>query len=329
LLKLALTGNRPAHVNSGYGWTSVFYDGPRPSDRLEGAKAVLLDHTRLAKDRSIVLTWNSPSPQHGMAVPLGGNKWVVTSPNPAYAKQDPQASSLANGLRILDAANRWEQVAAFDGTGSEPFVCNGIHGHAALDDTHVFGCKERSSGDPGSGALFVLRKDPSGQWNSSKLAYPDDRRASTIVSHASASSMVANYGLGRRYDALIRIDPKATELPASADVFTIPDGQAACQFEIAGDGRRVVNLLADGTLRVYEMKTSWKEVARVNAVAAFDCGFGAATPRPALGVDGDSVFVTDPVNRRIREFNVNMLGKPRDMRVDGMPEALAVRSSIQ
>jgi len=39
-----------------------------------------------------------------------------------------------------------------------------------------------------------------------KLAYPDDRRVSTLKSGGEGRIVVGNYGKGRRYDALIRID---------------------------------------------------------------------------------------------------------------------------
>jgi hypothetical protein len=312
MLKLTLTGDRPAHVVSGHGQTSVFFDGPRPADRVGGAKAVLIEHSRLARDGTIVLTLNSPGPQHGMAVPLGGQLWAVTNPNAAYARQEPGASSLSTGLRIIDAGRRWQEVAAFDD------ACLEMHGHASRAEVHVFGCKERGGG------LLVLNQDAEKKWVSRKLDYPDDRRVSTLKAGSEGRIVVGNYGQGRRYDALIRIDVDAKALATDADVFAIPDGQSACQFELAEDGRNVVNLLADGTLRLYALSPSWKEVARTDAVAPFDCAFGAATPRPSLGVLGESVFVSDPGKKRIREFKIDGLKLQRDYRVNGVPEKLAV-----
>jgi hypothetical protein len=139
--------------------------------------------------------------------------------------------------------------------------------------------------------------------------------------------IAANYGKGRRYDALLRIAPGAAALTA-ADVFTIPDGQAVCQFDVSEDGQ-VVNLLADGTLRLYAMSPEWKEVARVEAVGAFDCSFGAASPRPALELAGARVFVSDPVKRRIRAFDAKSLKVDRDFPVNGAAEALAAGPSAE
>src|SRR5690606_3779593 len=102
-----------------------------------------------------------------------------------------------------------------------------------------------------------------------------------------------------------------------------PDNQAVCQFAVTDDGRRVVNLLADGTLRLYDMQPAWKEMTRIATVPAFDCAFGAVTPRPTLGIDGGSVFVSDPVNSRIRELSVEVLQLRRDLRVGGKLEKLA------
>jgi hypothetical protein len=327
LLKVTVTGERPSHVMSGDGWTSIFYDGSRPTDGQGSAKAVLLNHRYLARDRSITLTWTSSGPQHGLAAPLGRDLWAISSPNPAYARQEPDVSSLPIGLQVIDAGNRWAKIAAFDGSGDAAVSCTELHGHGSDGKRHVFGCKEGGAdGGPGTG-LLVIEATAGGTWNGRRLGYPDDRRASTIKARERASFMVANYGKGRRYDALLRIAPGATSLSAG-DVFTVPDGQAVCQFDVSDDGQ-VVNLLADGTLRLYAMGPAWKEVARVDAVGAFDCGFGAASPRPALELAGGRVFVSDPVKRRIRAFDAKSLKIDRDFAVNGAAEALAAGPSAQ
>jgi hypothetical protein len=318
MLKLALTGDRPAHVLSGHGHTSVFYDGPRQSENKGSAKAVLLDHTRLARDRTIFLSWTSSHRQHGLAVPLGEGLWAMSNPNPAYVRQEPNASSLATGLGIVDATRRWEQIATFDN------VCPEMHGHASRGEVHVFGCGERSSDNAQSGSLLLLDPEAEKKWSMRTLAYPDDRRVSTLKSGGEGRLVVGNYGKGQRYDALIRIDVDAKSLATDADVFPIPDNQAVCQFEVTEDGRRVFNLLADGTLRLYALSPAWKEVARIDAVSPFDCAFGATTPRPTLGVDGESAYVSDPAKKQIREFAIDGLKLRRDLRVGGVPEKLAV-----
>jgi hypothetical protein len=319
LLKVALTGARPSHVMTGYGWTSVFYDGPRPADGKGDAKVVLLNHRYLARDRTITLTWTSAGPQHGLAAPLGGDLWAITSPNAAYARQEPDASSLPVGIQVIDAGQRWKKIAAFDGTAGPS--CAGLHGHGTDGKRHVLGCKESGpGGEPGAG-LLVIEADAGGTWKARTLDYPDGRRATTIKSREGAAFMAANYGTGRRYDALLRIAPGAKALTA-ADVFTIPDGQAVCQFEVSEDGQ-VVNLLADGTLRLFAMSPEWKEMARVDAVGAFDCSFGASSPRPALELAGTRIFVSDPAKRRIRAFEAKSLKADQDLPVDGAAEALA------
>jgi hypothetical protein len=327
LLKVTVTGERPSHVMSGGGWTSIFYDGLRPTDGQGSAKAVLLNHRYLARDRSITLTWTSPGPQHGLAAPLGRDLWAISSPNPAYARQEPDVSSLPIGLQVIDAGNRWAKIAAFDRSADPAVSCAELHGHGSDGKGHVFGCKEGGAdGGPGTG-LLVIEATADGAWHGRRLGYPDDRRASTIKSREPAAFMVANYGRGRRYDALLRIAPGATSLSAD-DVFTVPDGQAVCQFGVSGDGQ-VVNLLADGTLRLYAMSPAWKEVARIEAVAPFDCSFGAASPRPDLELAGGRVFVSDPVKRRIRAFDGKSLKLDRDFAVNGAAEALAAGPSAE
>jgi hypothetical protein len=328
LLKVAVTGDRPSHVASGYDWTSIFYDGPRPADRAGDAKAVFLDHKWLARDRTLTLTWTSAGPQHGIAVPLGRDLWAVTSANPAYAKQESEASSLPVGLQVIDAGQRWKKMAAFDASDDPAALCKDLHGHATDGRRHIFACKEAGGTNPERGAgLLVIEAAADGAWKARTLAYPDDRRVSTIRSRTGALVMVANYGRGRRYDALLRIAPDAMSLSA-ADVFAVPDGQAACQFDVTDDGH-AINLLPDGTLRLYATSPAWKEVARVDAVAPFDCNFGASSPRPALELAGARAFVCDPAKRRIRAFDARSLKVDRDFPVNGVPEALAAPDGAQ
>ncbi|KAB0265479.1 hypothetical protein [Microvirga brassicacearum] len=153
-------------------------------------------------------------------------------------------------------------------------------------------------------------------------SYPDDRRVSTIKARKEGQYLIANYANNGPYDALIRIDPKAAEL-TSADVFQVPGGQAVCQFEAASHGKRVVNLTADGRLRVYDSAPEWKQVVQFDAVPAFDCASGARTPTPALTLVGESALVSDPVNKRIREYSLGSLHQGLDLPVDGLPANLA------
>lgn len=70
-------------------------------------------------------------------------------------------------------------------------------------------------------------------------------------------------------------------------------------------------------------------MARVDAVAPFDCSFGASSPRPALELAGALVFVSDPVNRRIRAFDAKTLKLDRDFPVNGAAETLAAGPSAR
>ncbi|MFY8105470.1 MAG: hypothetical protein ACOVKO_01050 [Elstera sp.] len=325
MLGLSFTGDRPAHVISDYGWLVLFYDGQRPWERPSEPKAILVDIATLDGPKPTIQTWKSPAPQHGIAIPVGRGEWIFSVPNPAYAKGDDQkASSRPNGFEVLDQNRQWQTVASFNDLTRPDKSCKLYHGHAALADRHVFGCHAAIADSPLSdGGVLILERDGKGIWGSRKLAYPDARRASTIKATAANPAMVANYGAdGRPYDALLRIDPTAASLTA-ADVFTIPGGQPVCQFELTPDGKRVANLTPDGMLRIYETAPSWTETASFPAVPAFDCAYGAKTPTPTLAIVGNSAFVSDPVNRRIREYHLNTLKQGLDIQIDGMPANIA------
>lgn len=325
MLGLSFSGDRPAHVVSDYGWLALFYDGHRPWERSSDAKAVLIDINTLEWSKPTVHTWKSPAPQHGIAIPVGKGEWIISTPNPAYAKGDDQkASSRPNGFEVLDQAQEWQLLASFNDVTRPDKSCALFHGHASLLNRHVFGCNAALANSPLSdGGVLILERDGNGKWGSRKLAYPDGRRSSTIKAIPANTYMVANYGTdGQPSDALLRIDPKASSI-SIADVFTVPGGQPVCQFELAPDGKRVVNLTSDGTLRVYDIAPVWKQTVAFAAVPAFDCAYGAKTPTPTLAIVGDSAFVSDPTNRRIREYHLNTLRQGLDVQIDGMPANIA------
>lgn len=325
-LDFATKGDRPAHVISGQGQLALFYDGLRPWEGKSEPKAVLIAIDSLAQGEPTVATWPSPAPQHGIAVPLGGRQWLMSVPNPAYAKGDDRsASPRPNGFEILEQGagkeGGWKRVANLNDPMRADASCKLYHGYApARGGRHLFGCAEGEDG----GLLVLARADKGVAvgWSARKLAYPDERRVSALKSREGGRHLVGNYGLKAPYDALLRIDPGAKALTAD-DVLAIPGGQAACQFELNGNASRLANLTPDGRLRVYEVAPAWKELAAFDVVAPFDCAYGAKTPTPSLAVIGASAFVSDPANGRIREYHLDTLKQGLDLPVGGMPANLA------
>lgn len=328
LLDFMTKGERPAHVISGQGQLALFYDGRRPWEGKSEPKVVMLAIDSLGKPKPEPIIWPSPAPQHGIAVPLGARQWLISVPNPAYAKGDDRsASPRPNGFEILaqdkpsQKAGGWKQIASFNDPARANASCRLYHGYApARGGRHVFGCAEGEGG-----GLLVLAKAGKGAaagWSARKLAYPDERRVSTLRSREGGRHLVGNYGLKAPYDALLRIDPDARALSAE-DVLAVPGGQAACQFELSGNGSRLANLTPDGKLRIYALAPAWKELAAFDAVPAFDCAYGAKTPTPSLAVIGGSAFVSDPAGGRIREYHLDTLKQGLDMPVGGMPANLA------
>jgi hypothetical protein len=319
LLDFAVTGDRPAHVVSAKGELALFYDGVRPWERKSEAKAVLIPIRSLALKAPEVTIWPSPAPQHGIVIPLGGRQWLMSVPNPVYAKgEDRSASSRPDGFELLEGGDKgWKRLAHFNDSARADASCKLFHGYAASRGSHVFGCAEGMDG-----GMLVLSQGGKGRWSGRRIAYPDERRVSAIKAREGARYMVGNYGLKAPYDALLRIDP-AAKAGGAADVLPVPGGQAACQFELSGKGDRLVNLTPDGKLRVYEIAPSWRELASFDAVAGFDCQYGAKTPTPGLAVIGGSAFVSDPGNGRIREYHLDTLKQGLDLPVGGMPANLA------
>jgi hypothetical protein len=327
MLDFAVTGERPSHVVSGHGWASVFFDGPRGGDRRTGTRAVLIDLASLGAKQVVSHTWTSPGAQHGLAVPLGSDAWAVSLPKKAYVDGDAAATSLPNGLAVVRARQGWKRIAAFDDAGDPARSCKEMHGHATSGGAHVFGCNGRShDASSRDGGLLVLAARSGGKWAARKLVYPDDRRVSVLTGRAGGAHLVGNFGRERNFDALIRVDPKGRALTAG-DVFAIPDGQPACRFALSENGRRVVNLLPDGSVRVYEHSPAWQQVARFEAVPPFDCGQAGSGSTPSLAVVGRSAFVSDPANGRIHEYDLATLKQGLDIAFDGIPGSIAPGAS--
>lgn len=326
LLDHTFTGDKPSHVVSENGWITLFYDGQRPWIGKSDPKAVAIRLKTLDKGKPEVATWPAPAPQHGIAVPLGHETFLVSVAKEAYAKGDDKTvSSRPDGFQILNKAEGWKTVASFNDASNPDRSCKEFHGHASRKNVHVFGCNGKIEGDPKSdGGVLIIGKNPDGRWNARKLSYPDERRTSTIKGRNTGPFLVGNYGGtgGKPFDALLRIGPTATSLTA-ADVFQIPDGQQVCQYELTNDGKRVVNLTQDGKLRIYDIAPTWKPVATFDAVPAFDCAWDAKTPSPTVAIINNSAFVSDPENGRIREFYLNSLKQGLDIPVGGKPSAIA------
>src|SRR5690606_3614648 len=124
------------------------------------------------------------------------------------------------------------------------------------------------------------------------------------------------------YDAFLRIDPKEKVVNIT-DVFQVPGNQPVCQYEVTSNGKRIANLTGDGKLRVYDVAPDWKQVAEFDAVPAFDCAYGAKTPTPSLAIVGENAFISDPVNKRIREYSLGNLQQGLDLPVEATPGNVA------
>ena len=235
-----------------------------------------------------------------------------TGPPPAATVEDPAPDSIpaaAEGGVGASPTPADGQAA----TTTRPFEFETPAGQAAPPAACAF---------PELATVGPFRLYAAGAYSGRKLGYPDERRVSALKARDSGRHLVGNYGLRAPYDALLRIDPEAKALKIE-DVLAVPGGQAACQFELSGNGNRLANLTPDGKLRIYEIAPTWKELAAFEAVPAFDCAYGAKTPTPNLAVIGGNAFVSDPTNGRIREYHLDTLKQGLDMPVGGMPANLA------
>ena len=136
LIDFMTKGDRPAHVISGQGQLALFYDGLRPWEGKSEPRVMMVGIDSLAKSDPAVTVWPSPAPQHGIAVPLGARQWLISVPNPAYAKGDDRsASPRPNGFEVLEQGKPsqkdggWKRIASFNDPARADASCKLYHGY--------------------------------------------------------------------------------------------------------------------------------------------------------------------------------------------------------
>jgi hypothetical protein len=208
-------GDRPAHVVSNEGLTTIFFDGT-------GVAEVFEEKAIVAGELEPAFTIETALPHHGVVIPFAGH-FVVTIPGAT-------SEDLPVGVEVRH--DDGEVEASFED-------CPELHGEAAFDDGVLLACED--------GLLWVTGDE--GAWDAEKLAYPDGTPAGDRTwsfAHEHGVPVVAG-ALGET--ALLVVDTSTDE----ARRIELPSAPVA--VAIADDGAHLVGLTADGQLHLIEAAT--------------------------------------------------------------------------
>jgi hypothetical protein len=111
LLGLRLSGVKPGHLVEGHGRVAVFYDGGR-EPRVD-AVVHLVDLVGLEEAKAPVGRWDSPGPQHGVAVPLRDGRLLVSTPTrPTWPARRRRARCRSGSSCSTGRARSWPSSIA-------------------------------------------------------------------------------------------------------------------------------------------------------------------------------------------------------------------------
>jgi hypothetical protein len=255
-------------------------EGPKPSHVVsyQGRVAIFFDgdgKARLLTDEDMFKGGSSPKvlgegpAHHGVAVARRG--WAAVS-----TPQRIGDEWSANGVTI------------FGEDGTKRLVspdCPGLHGEAVSSRVVMFGCKDG-----------VLTVSPEGVI--AKIPYPADTRVDeriyTIDPAPGFAMFVGDFGPR----AMIAVSPEdgafhRIELPEKRVAFAVDPS----------DGGRVVVVLADGSVRVFNTISGSELLRRENVVTpAADMPEGTRE-RSRLAIAGPHIVVTDPAKGRVIQLS--------------------------
>ncbi|MCD2497024.1 zinc metallochaperone AztD [Microbacterium nymphoidis] len=241
--------------------------------------------------------YTAPAAHHGVSIVLSDGTLLTTVGD---------ESGRSGAVALTAEGDRWVQTALND-------QCPGIHGEGtAQQETVVFGCE--------NGALLYS----DGEFD--KLAAPDvyGRMGNAFVSDTSPI-VVGDYksdpdAEGYLLDAVTLIDTathdlRVVDLPANVR-YTFRDvarGPGDLAYILSTDGQiHVLDPVSGEILRSYPVVAPWEGPAQWQ------------DPHPAITVDGEIAYVTEPATRAVHAVNLTTGEKIATTTLDHAPNELAV-----
>ena len=287
LLNMNITGDMPTHFTPGFNKMVIFFDGRRVSN----SSVLGFDDTNFSgNEMTKKFVFGPMDPQHGNAVPLANDHFIISQPNPGF-KTGASNDSLSVGFIVVDKDGK--TVYDMNEAGNHDKSCPRYHGHAKYGATDVFGCA--------GGFLSVTHDMSNNSFTSRQIKYHDSgRRTGTFFEHERQPVIVGQHTCGTpsRF-SLIRWTAGSASYHAVRDVldFVTEGRPCAAGFELAL-GQAFVVLLTNGSLMVYDIASGWAYRNSVAAAAPFTCT-GASHPSMTMGYH--RAFLLFPLQKEIVE----------------------------
>ena len=290
-LDLDLSGDRPVHLYTSSEWATIFYDG--------SGDVILLNEHELEHDgASYAPSVFNAGPQHGAAVPLEDDLFVVTTQHPEYG-DDPEEYRLPIGAEIRDIDGK----VLYSAEG-----CPDLHGDAGNGHMAVFGCT--------GGVLAVEAHDGDFEHRfiSPPAGSPDDFRLTSVWGYHGLDHFFAS---GSAVGLYI-VEPEAGEME---QLIASTDTASPIQAAFSYDGKLLIVVMSDGEIRLYDahdadLMASTDEVLSED----IDPGFWA---RPHIATAPDRIFITDSMAGEVIAMDAHDLEVVNHWDVAGKPTKIA------
>ena len=284
-----LSGQKPSHANPGDGTLAVFFDG-------EGLARI---YHPAAPGTPAALKANKP--HHGLAVPLPGQRYLISA--------GANEGSLPDATQLVDAGGHVLQRSP---------ACLQQHGDARHGAWHLFGCANgllawNDAAEQGQGA-FTLWPYPQGSGT---------RMVRTLLQAQDSNRLVGNFGA----DGLLFITLPADSAAPQLDPITLP----AKLLHFAWDRQHsdtAYALLETGVLLALDSRTR-QVLQQTQAIPAWQdeaVDADRRLPKPQLAVAEGRIVVSDARTGLVHVLRTQDLQETDRLKVGGQPMNVLLRS---
>ena len=288
---LEIADEQPIHYVNSSGWTAIFAD-------LSG-HVILINEADLANSRGdydpVVF---EAGPQHGAALVISDEHFVVTTMNPDYPENSDD--SLPVGVEVRD----FNDQVIYDASNRS---CPGMHGESHNEHGVALGCT--------GGVLFLHTHD--GEYEHEFIANPPEMREDSRVGSVYGHHHVEHFfgkayyfdGEGFADDGIWLIDVDHSEM---RQVFDEP----SVSTKFSSDGELLYVLGTDGVLHALDAHDG-ELLETMELVGPGDAG------RPAFIVVGEWLYVADPNSGHVMAVHLEEMEIEEEWEVGGAPSSLA------
>ena len=277
LTSLSFAAEGTGHVIVDHGKSAMFADKTGTFDVYNPADLTGEDQRTVSTLETTTVTL--PEPHHGLAIPLDNDRYLV-----AVGNEEERS-----GAAVVDAEGK---------TIVENKECPGIHGEAvAADDVITVGCQD--------GALIY--KDGA----FTKVSNPEDpySRSGNQAGFKASHFVLADYKTDK--EAELERPEQFSVIDTEAETRTkvaLPEGVSYTFRSLArGEQGEHLLLTTDGKLRFYAEDGA--ELGSVDVMDSWEESTVWQDPRPAIWVDGQTAYVTDPASKKLHVISLAKIGQ--------------------